>query len=98
VAATLGSTVVLFGGFSGPPLGDTWTWDGTDWTQVMPSTPPDPRQASGIATVGSHVVLFGGWDGDSTFYDDTWFWDGGQWTAASSMGPTYRGLPAMCGP
>jgi hypothetical protein len=29
--------VVLFGGFGGDiggtSLGDTWTWDGTDWTQ-----------------------------------------------------------------
>ncbi|MGD0523560.1 MAG: hypothetical protein ABSE49_00375 [Polyangiaceae bacterium] len=98
VAATLGSTVVLFGGFSGPPLADTWTWDGNDWTQLMPTMPPEPRQAAGVATVSGHVVLFGGWDGDSTFYDDTWFWDGSQWTAASTMGPSYRGLPAMCGP
>jgi hypothetical protein len=98
VAATLGSTVVLFGGLYGPTLGDTWTWDGKDWTQGMPSTPPDPRESPGIASVGGHVVLFGGWDGDSTFYDDTWLWDGTEWTQTSTVGPSYRGIPAMSGP
>ena len=90
--------MVLFGGFSGPPLGDTWTWDGKDWTQVMPTTPPDPREGCGIATVGGHVVLLGGLDGAATFYDDTWFWDGMQWTSATTAGPSYRGLAAMSGP
>jgi hypothetical protein len=39
--ATLGSTVVLFGGrdSGGTPLDDTWTWDGTSWTQQMVSGP-----------------------------------------------------------
>jgi hypothetical protein len=44
------------------------------------------------------VVLFGGWDGDSTFYDDTWLWDGTEWTQTSTVGPSYRGIPAMSGP
>ena len=30
--------VVLFGGGGHAWLGDTWTWDGTDWTQRTPRT------------------------------------------------------------
>jgi hypothetical protein len=45
--ATLGDTVVLFGGGgsipSGQPLlGDTWTFDGTDWTEAA-TMGPSPR-------------------------------------------------------
>lgn len=45
--ATFGSSIVLFGGggstMGGQPLlGDTWTFDGTDWTQAA-STGPAPR-------------------------------------------------------
>jgi len=36
-------TVVLFGGFGGlgdrGPLNDTWTWNGTTWTQQSPWPP-----------------------------------------------------------
>ena len=28
--------VILFGGFDGSPLGDTWSWDGTDWSRWPP--------------------------------------------------------------
>lgn len=42
--ATLGSTIVLFGGGGAIPngqplLGDTWTFDGTDWTQAAMTGP-----------------------------------------------------------
>ena len=34
-------TVVLFGGLGGHgDLGDTWTWNGTTWTQQAPSDQP----------------------------------------------------------
>src|ERR1700690_3492247 len=40
-------TTVLFGGFGRCEcaLGDTWTWDGTTWTQqaLRPARPPGPR-------------------------------------------------------
>jgi hypothetical protein len=97
-AATLGGTVVLFGGLDGHTLSDTWTWDGEDWTEMTPAMAPNPREGAGIATLGSQVVLFGGTDGSDTNYDDTWFWDGAQWTMAATTGPSYRAYVGMCGP
>ncbi len=36
--------VVLFGGYrSAHDFGDTWTWDGTDWTQLSPVHSPSAR-------------------------------------------------------
>ena len=37
--------VVLFGGTAADfdPLGDTWTWNGTTWTQQSPATSPPAR-------------------------------------------------------
>jgi hypothetical protein len=98
MAATLGSTVVLFGGMTGPAVNETWTWDGKDWTQLAPKTAPDPRQSVGLATLGNRLVLFGGWDGAATYYDDTWFFDGTEWSPASTVGPSFRAFVAMCGP
>jgi hypothetical protein len=61
--ATLGSEVVLFGGQSaiaffvggqadgGGFLGDTWTFDGSVWTQVSVSSPPPPRFEATMATL-----------------------------------------------
>jgi len=55
--------VVLFGGYTstGAYLNDTWTWDGTTWTQQFPSVSPSARigpMAYDEAT--KTVVLFGG--------------------------------------
>jgi hypothetical protein len=32
--------VVLFGGYNGQYLGDTWTWDGSTWTQLSTTSSP----------------------------------------------------------
>jgi hypothetical protein len=79
--------VVLFGGFSsdGALLGDTWTWDGSTWTQQRPPTSPSARRTSSIATdpATRHVVLFGGFSGGSAKLGDTWTWNGTTWTQQS---------------
>jgi hypothetical protein len=53
--------LVLFGGFvGGTYLNDTWTWDGTNWTQQNPTTSPSPREGLSMAyddAIGL-VVLF----------------------------------------
>lgn len=49
--ATLGNEVVLFGGNGGYSLTDTWTFDGTSWTQVSISSPPPARIAPSMATL-----------------------------------------------
>jgi hypothetical protein len=77
--------VVLFGG--GPkPFGDTWTWDGVDWTKQRPLHSPPARQALGMAydAATGQVVLFGGNDGQSIL-GDTWTWDGTDWTQQAPL-------------
>ena len=78
--------IVLFGGSTTAPLGtgsslgDTWTWDGTTWTQQFPPVSPPARTWTSMAYVPATktVVLFGGNNlagGDGPF-SDTWTWDG----------------------
>jgi hypothetical protein len=77
-------TVVLFGGSSGggiADLGDTWSWNGTTWTEQHPATSPPARLWATMAydAATKTVVLFGGdvSDGD---INDTWTWNGTTWT------------------
>ena len=77
--------VVLFGGFNGGYLNDTWTFDGTTWSKVNTPTAPPARSVSGMAfdRVTRQVVLFGGFNG-SQHLGDTWTFDGSTltWTQA----------------
>ncbi len=68
--------VVLFGGRN---FGDTWTWNGTDWSKRTPAHSPYLRLDIGMAyDAHGQVVLFGGTcAGDCA---DTWTWDGTDWT------------------
>jgi hypothetical protein len=76
--ASLPGQVLLFGGAGASgDLGDTWLWDGTKWTQAMPSSSPTPRSsaAMGVYSLAPQTaVLFGGLRG-STALGDTWTWD-----------------------
>jgi hypothetical protein len=77
-----GDSVVLFGGDAGGAsfndvsklLNDTWTWDGTDWSQQNPVSQPPPRRYAGMAAaLHTHtVVLFGGVDSSHATLGDTW--------------------------
>jgi hypothetical protein len=56
--------------------GDTWTFDGTSWTQVVPRTPSPPARWGATAfTFNGKVVLFGGISASLTPLGDTWIWD-----------------------
>jgi hypothetical protein len=82
---------VLFGGDpGGPPLDDTWTWDGALWTQVA-DTGPLTRQGLAMAFDAARkcIVLFGGASG-SNLLADTWTWDGTEWTQVADTGPAAR--------
>ena len=76
--------VVVFGGFQGgfDYLGDTWEWDGTQWTEMNPSNKPTDRLGSRMIYFLdlSRIVLFGGYDESLTRRNDTWAWDGTEWT------------------
>ncbi|HXJ64408.1 MAG TPA: hypothetical protein VNN79_11690, partial [Actinomycetota bacterium] len=82
--------VVLFGGSSAAPnsgtnLGDTWTWNGSDWTEEHPDHSPPARYVAAMAFDPSRgtVVLFGGSQGVHKFLGDTWEWAGSDWTELS---------------
>lgn len=73
--------VVLFGGNGGSQiLSDTWTWDGTDWTQHVTANTPPARFGYGLSYDGAHIILFGGDGVGNVQLRDTWFWDGSNWT------------------
>jgi len=75
--------LLLFGGGAtpaGPFNGDTWTWNGTTWTQLHPANSPPGREFGDLVydAATKTVVLFAGWHG--SYLDDTWSWDGTNWT------------------
>ena len=93
-------TVVLFGGIgNGPVTGqeifnDTWTWNGTTWTEQHPASSPGARFDGSMAydTATGTAVLFGGVFAPG----DTWTWDGTTWTEqAPATRPSARGDGAM---
>jgi hypothetical protein len=95
--------VVLFGGgtssnYSDQTLGDTWVWDGTNWTQKFPSlSPPDRWQhAMAYDATAGRVVLFAGFRNNVGYLADTWIWDGNNWIQESPTTiPQARSVHAM---
>lgn len=76
---------LLFGGWSNVVahsgyLGDTWSWDGSTWTQDQPASSPSPRFGAAVASdpAGGGVLLFGG-RSEHRDVDGTWSWDGSTW-------------------
>ena len=96
-------TVVMFGGCCGPGnhvRGDTWTWDGTTWTQQHPATSPPAREFAVMAydAAAGDAVLFGGDDSNTggQTLGDTWTWDGTTWTQQHpATSPPARAFAAM---
>jgi hypothetical protein len=89
-------TTVLFGGYNGGYLAETWTWNGTAWTKLSPATsPPALRGAAMVYDPFTHnVVLFGGL-GSTGPVADTWTWDGTTWTKQLATGPAARSGASM---
>jgi len=56
--------VVLFGddNINSNPLNNTWTWNGTTWTQLFPAASPPARSDASMVydPAEGNVVLFGG--------------------------------------
>jgi N-acetylneuraminic acid mutarotase len=85
---TLGGQVLLFGGYDTSTmtyLNDTWTSEGTSWTQLSVSNPPAARSGTAMAALGNEVVLFGGANG--SYQGDTWTFDGTSWTQLGVSNP-----------
>ena len=74
-------------------LGDTWAWDGAQWTQVSTQGPP-ARFPGGLIydSARQEVLLYSGHFAESTGefigYDDLWAWDGTSWREISQNQPT----------
>ncbi|GAC1332820.1 MAG: hypothetical protein NVSMB17_12410 [Candidatus Dormibacteria bacterium] len=102
-------TILMFGGITCPAncpdyvtLDDTWTFDGTRWTQLHPRNVPGSRSGSQawFEPAAARTVMFGGVfyaSGAETYLSDTWLWDGTNWmiqppTAGS---PGKRSLAAL---
>jgi hypothetical protein len=94
------STTVLFGGDVGnlsQPIGGTWTWDGSTWTQQAPATSPSVRDLAAMAydAATGTIVLFGGF-GKTSGFRDTWTWDGTTWAKqAPATSPPDQNYAAM---
>ena len=53
--------------------GETWSWDGTIWTQLSPSSSaPVPWTSMAYDSVRDEMVIYGGDDGIATSFDQTW--------------------------
>jgi hypothetical protein len=71
----------------------TWTFNGTTWSQLSPSTFPSARSA-GAASYDQQtgtVLLFGGYSSTGTALGDTWSFNGTTWSSLSPFAsPTAR--------
>jgi uncharacterized protein (TIGR03437 family) len=68
-----------------------------NWTQLLPSTIPPPRQAAGMAydSARAQIVMFGGSNSQSLL-NDTWVWNGTNWAQKLPIpSPNPRSSPAM---
>jgi hypothetical protein len=65
----------------------TWSWDGSSWTRLTPSTQP-PASIGDVQLVydqaSNQMLLFG------EASESTWAWDGTDWSELSATGPTAR--------
>ncbi len=94
-----GTVVLLTSGNLGTGAPDTWTWDGTDWTEHPAATMPGSRWSPSLAfdTATNSVILFGGSTGyQGSGLADTWSWDGSNWTQLSpAASPPARAAATM---
>ena len=92
---------VLFGGLSAAGyLGDTWEYNGTNWTQRSPAVSPPARDSHAMVydPVRHVTVLFGGYSGNPSnlYLNDTWEYNGTNWTQVNPpQSPPGRNHHAM---
>src|SRR5712671_1087316 len=91
--------VVLFGGETGfgpgSEVGDTWEFDGSQWTQVQVAVAPAARLDHALAydSARRRTVLFGGHALGA--FADTWEFDGSQWALIATASPQGRYAHAL---
>lgn len=87
-------STVLFGGqligTAAGALTDTWTWDGTDWTQQNPSKSPPASVITTLAYSPLTQTVVAILDDDPVTKSETWQWDGTTWSQLSpATAPKY---------
>lgn len=98
--------VVLFGGMTidlgrWAPVGETWEYDGVDWSRRLVANEPTPRAASLTYDADrGRVVMFGGYaDGGGVYFvalDETWEYDGTNWSLVPTpLSPAARGSSGL---
>lgn len=87
---------VLFGGFNGAHMNDTWLYDASGWVRVTTPTLPPARSEHAMAydPLRQRVVMLGGSDGSGL--SDIWEWDGSDWTMAATSVPGLGGDGMAC--
>jgi hypothetical protein len=95
--------VVLFGGrtgqgTTGTVFGDTYVWDGSNWTQRSASG-PQPRFGHAMAydPAGQRIVMFGGTSASGLVPPALWVWTASGWTQPATTGgpPAARAFHAL---
>ena len=105
-AATGTVLLVIPDALAGQPyLSETWSWNGSNWTQLQPATSPPPIEDAVMAydAANQTVVLFGGFVSQGpgfpqgeTWSNQTWVWDGSNWTPMNpAASPPARAGAAM---
>ncbi|MGA7616921.1 MAG: kelch repeat-containing protein [Thermoanaerobaculia bacterium] len=80
--------MMVFGGIGRPTqedsarrYGDMFSWDGSRWNEVKPSTAPSIRYAmtTGTDPLTGQPMIFGGKDQNENYLAEQWSWDGSKW-------------------
>lgn len=82
--------VIMFGGARGTrSLSETWSWDGTSWTQLSPAHVPPARTGHSMAydATRQRVTMYGGSSPVLGALADTWTWDGTDWIDMRAANP-----------
>jgi MYXO-CTERM domain-containing protein len=96
--------VLLHGGLAADangalPLGDTWTWNGSNWTKRTPASAPGPRNGFGLAyhPRRKQILLYGGGAETGGLFD-TWEWNTSNWfERAPAHNPGIKDRYALAG-
>ena len=91
--------VILFGGIDNSGyLNDTWSFDGSTWTQLHPSSSPSARYDASMTydEATQTLILFGGRN-SSDYLSDTWSFNGSTWQNITplSQSPQARSSASM---
>jgi hypothetical protein len=97
--------VILFGGLvigetQLSTLSDTWSWDGSRWTELNPPASPPGLSGAllGYDPATKRLVLTGGdtanAEGKLAGMDGTWTWDGSAWSSQAGGGLPASDVPS----